>query len=132
MKNCRPVSILSFFPNILEKLKFNGLNFFVEKYNILTNVQDGFRVGKLTAAACKSSIGSTLEVLDNHLNAVGIFLHLAEACDVLNHKILFKKLEIYNFQVVHPRCVCQIIQYVFIVFTTSYINIISTFVRTIY
>jgi hypothetical protein len=60
-----------------------GLIFFVEKYNILTNVQHGFRVGKLTAAACKSFIGSTLEVLDNHLNAVGIFLHLA--CDVLNH-----------------------------------------------
>ena len=39
----------------------------------------------------------------------------------------------YNFQVVHPRCVCQIIQYVFIVSTTLYINIIcSTFIRTIY
>jgi len=38
----------------------------------------------------------------------------------------------YNFQVVHPRCVCQIIQYVFIVFTTLYIYIISTFVRTVY
>ena len=29
---------------------------------------------------------------------------------------------LYNFQVVHPRCVCQIIQYVFIVSTTLYIN----------
>ena len=38
----------------------------------------------------------------------------------------------FFFQVVHPRCVSQIIQYVFIVFTTLYINIISTFVRTIY
>jgi len=28
------------------------------------------------------------------------------------------------FQVVHPRCVCQIIQYVFIVSTTLYINIL--------
>ena len=38
-----------------------------------------------------------------------------------------------NFQVVHLRCVCQIIQYVFIVSTTLYINIISsTFIRTIY
>jgi hypothetical protein len=76
----------------LEKLKFNRLNFFVEKYNIQTNIQHGFRVGKLTAAACRSLIGSTLEVLDNHWNAVGIFLHLAEACNVLNHQILFKKI----------------------------------------
>ena len=34
------------------------------------------------------------------------------------------------FQVVHSRCVCQIIQYVFIVSTTLYINIISsTFIQ---
>jgi len=76
----------------LEELKFNRLNSFVEKYNILTNIQHGFRVGKLRAAACQSSIRSTLEVLDNHLNAVGMFLHLAEAYDVLNHQILLKKL----------------------------------------
>jgi hypothetical protein len=73
-----------------------GLIFLLEKHNILTNVQHGFRVGKLTAAACKSFIGSSLEVMDKHLNAVGIFLHLAEACDVLNHQILLKKLEIYR------------------------------------
>lgn len=80
----------------MAKVKFNRLNSFVEKYNILTNTQHGFRVGKLRAVACQSFIGSTLEVLDNHLNAVGIFLHLAEAYDVLNHQILLKKLEIYS------------------------------------
>ena len=43
------------------------------------------------------------------------------------------KYHMNNFQVVHPRCVCQIIQYVFIVSRTLYINIISsTFIRTIY
>jgi len=49
-------------------------------------------------------------------------------------KLEIKQIKIiFNFQVVHPRCVCQIIQYVFIVSTTSYINIISiTFIRTIY
>jgi len=53
-------------------------------------------MGKLRAVACQSFIGGTLEVLDNHLNAVGILLHLAEAYDVLNHQILLKKLEIYS------------------------------------
>lgn len=53
-------------------------------------------MGKLRAAACHSFIGSTLEVLDNHLNAVGVFLHLAEAYDIPNHQILLKKLQIYR------------------------------------
>ena len=44
----------------------------------------------------KKSDAKGLKVLDNHLNAVGIFLHLAEAYEVLNHQILLKKLEIYR------------------------------------
>jgi len=35
-----------------------------------------------------------LEELDNHLNAVVIFLDLSKASDVLNHQILLVKLEI--------------------------------------
>jgi hypothetical protein len=95
MKNYRPISILSVFPKILEKLMFNRLNSFVEKYKILTDVQHGFREGKLTAA-CQSVTESTLEVLDNHLNAIGIFLDLSKAYDVLNHQIFLDKLEIYR------------------------------------
>jgi len=43
-------------------------------------------------AAYQSVTESTLEVLDNHLNAVGIFLDLSKAYDVLNHQILLDKL----------------------------------------
>ena len=95
MKNYRPISILSVFSKTLEKLMFNRLNSFVEKYKILTDVQHGFREGRLTAA-CQSVTESTLEVLDNHLNAIGIFLDLSKAYDVLNHQILLDKLEIYR------------------------------------
>ena len=56
---------------------FNKLNSFVEKYNILTDAQHGFRGGRSTETACQSFTGSILEVLDYHLNAVGIFLELS-------------------------------------------------------
>jgi len=70
---------------------FHRLNSFVEKCNILTDAQHVFRKGRSTAAY-QSVTESTLEMLDNHLNAVGIFLDLSEAYDVLNHQILFGKL----------------------------------------
>ena len=75
---------------------FNKLNSFVEKYNILTDAQHGFRGGRSTETACHSFTESILEALDNHLNAVGIFLDLSKAYDVLNHQILLYKFEIYG------------------------------------
>jgi len=94
MENYRLISILSVFSKIFEKLLFNRLNSVVEKYNILTDVQHGFRESR-SMAACRSFIESTLEALDNHLNATGIFLDLSKAYDVLNHQILLHKLEVY-------------------------------------
>jgi len=69
---------------------FNRLNSYAEKRNILTDAQHGFREGR-SMAACQSVIESTLEVLDNHLKAIGIFLDLSKAYDVLNHQILLDK-----------------------------------------
>ena len=40
---------------------FNRLNSYVEKYNILTDAQHGFREGKSIETACQCFIGSTLE-----------------------------------------------------------------------
>jgi len=96
MKNHRPISILSVFSEVLEKLTFNKLKSFVEKYSILTDAQHGFRGGRSTETACQSFTESILEALDNHLNAVGIFLDRSKAYDVLNHQILLDKLEIYG------------------------------------
>ena len=75
---------------------FNRLNFFVGKYNILTDAQDGFTGGRSTETTCQSFIEGLLKVSDNHLNARGIFLDLSKASDVLNHQILLHKLEIYG------------------------------------
>jgi len=95
-KNYRLISIFSVFSKVLEKLKFNKLNSFVEKYNIPTDAQHGFRGGRSTETACQSFTERVSEVLDNHLNAVRIFLELSKAYDVLNHQILLDKLEIYG------------------------------------
>jgi len=96
MKNYRPISILTVFSKVLEKLMFKKLNSFVEKYNILADAQHGFRGGRSMEKACQSFTESTLEALDIHLNAVGLFPELSKVYDVLNHQILLDKLEIYG------------------------------------
>ena len=43
-----------FSPKILEELKFNRLNSFVQKYNILTDAQNGFRGGRSMETASQA------------------------------------------------------------------------------
>jgi hypothetical protein len=45
------MNIIAFFSKILEKRTFNRLNSFVQKYNILTDAQHGFRGSRSTETA---------------------------------------------------------------------------------
>ena len=88
IQNYRPISILSAFSKILEKLMHGRLLSFLKKHNTLTNVQHWFREKKSTETASHSFIESVQEALDNHLHALGIFLDLPKAYDVIDHVIL--------------------------------------------
>ena len=81
MQNYRPISILSAFYKILEKLIYNRLLSFLKKHNELTNMQHGFMENKSTETASHSFRESVQEALDRHLKEVGIFLDLSKAYD---------------------------------------------------
>ena len=76
----------------MEKLIYSRLIIFLNKHNIITEVQNGFREQKSTTTAIQSFIERIQEALDNGLQANGIFFDLTRAHDVLNHKILLDKL----------------------------------------
>jgi hypothetical protein len=48
VQNYRPISLLSFFSKIVEKLMYNRLMSFITKNNILNDSQHGFREGRST------------------------------------------------------------------------------------
>ena len=49
--NYRPVSLLSVFSEILERIMHNRLISYLNKYNIIVNMQHGFLKGKSTNTA---------------------------------------------------------------------------------
>ena len=96
IQNYRPIAILSVFSKLLEKIMYNRLSSFLKKFNILTDEQNGFRNNKSTITACHAFIETIQQALDNNLHAIGIFLDLTKAYDVINHNILLCKLESYG------------------------------------
>jgi len=63
----------------------NRLLLFLKGHNILTCEQHGFMESKSRETASHSFIQSVQEALDRHLHAVGTFLDLSKAYDVIHH-----------------------------------------------
>jgi hypothetical protein len=98
MCNYRPISILQAFSKILEKLVYDRMIAFVSKYNLLTEVQNGFRKNKLTETVSQTFIEKVQEAIDKRLYVIGIFFDLTKAYDMIDHNILLEKLNNYGFR----------------------------------
>jgi hypothetical protein len=98
MQNYIPISIMTSFTKILEKLIFKRLLSFLKKHNLLTDAQHGFMDNKSTKTASQTFLESVQDALYRQLHVVGIFLDLSKAYDVINHNILLDKLDSYGIR----------------------------------
>ena len=96
--NYRSIAILPVFSKILEKLMYCRLISFVNKHNILLEVQNEFRKMKSTETTSQTFIESIQEAMDQHLHAGGIILDLTKAYDILNRNTLLDKLDSYSIR----------------------------------
>ena len=96
--NYRPISLLTTFSKIFEKLIFNRLYMQFETNGILVHEQYGFRIKHSTEEVAFSLINSTLTVLNNSQMVGGIFCDIQKAFDCVTHKILLDKLQFYGIQ----------------------------------
>ena len=97
-KNYRPISVLSCFSKLLEKLMYNRLISFIDKNQILSKHQYGFRKNRSTELAIIELVEKITKGIDGGKYTMGIFLDLSKAFDTINHGILIKKLEYYGIR----------------------------------
>lgn len=98
VSNYRPVSLLSVFSKILERLMYNRLLRFITKHDILYKHQFGFRNKYSTALALTLLTDKISDSFNNENVTIGVFLDFSKAFDTVNHQILLQKLEHYGIR----------------------------------
>ena len=91
--NYRPISLLSPFNKILEKLIYIRIYSYLEKYDLLTKHQFGFRKGTSTIHTIGKIYDKLLSNIDNNLYTCCVFLDLTKAFDTVDHTVLLEKMK---------------------------------------
>lgn len=92
--NFRPISLISTFAKVIEKVMKEKLLSFLKKTNFFSNNQFGFRLGLNTETALLRFVNQVTDSINNKKQVLGLFLDIKKAFDTVNHAILLDKL--YN------------------------------------
>ena len=98
VENYRPVSLIPVFSKVLEYAFLSRLEPFLEKNNILTSCQFGFRRNCSTMSAIQHFYTKIVEHMERGECPAGIFCDLSRAFDCVNHQILLEKIEGYGIR----------------------------------
>ena len=94
--NYRPISLLSQFSKILEKIFNTMLTSFIEAQHILSDGQYGFRSNHSTSLALTEFVEKVTSAMDKSQTTIGVFIDLKKAFDTVDHNILISKLQCYG------------------------------------
>ena len=96
--NYRPISLLSSFSKIFERIVFNQLYDYLIEHDLLYQSQYGFRRFHSTELAALELTDRIRQQIDQKKVPFSVFLDLSKAFDTLNHDILLTKLHYYGIK----------------------------------
>ena len=85
LTNHRPVSALHVFSKLLKKVVYNRILKYLNKHDILSRNQYGFRKGHPTSLALIHLFEKISSAIDRRKHTIGIFLDLSKAFDTVNY-----------------------------------------------
>ena len=91
-ENYRPISLLSIYTRLFERLLYRRLIKFIDKNDILYDLQYGFRNKHSTQHAILDIVNTIHSNIDNRKYSCGIFIDLKKPFDTVNYEILLAKL----------------------------------------
>ena len=96
--NYRPVSLLITLSKLLEKVIHKWVYKFLETTNQLYRSQYGFRRRHSCETAVGELVAEIIKNMEAKKYALGLFLDLSKAFDMLSHKLLLRKLKLYGIR----------------------------------
>ena len=98
INNYRPVSILSTFSKIFERVMYTRLLNFISNEGILYKYQFGFRENHNSTLALMTLLDEIYDSFNKNEYVIGVFLDFKKAFDTIDHSILLKKIFKYGIR----------------------------------
>lgn len=96
LNNYRPISLLTIFSKIFERVIYGRLVMFLSKHSIITPEQHGFVRERSIDQACFKAFVEVFDALNSCERAAVVFLDLSKAFDTIDIDLLLYKLEYYG------------------------------------
>ena len=84
ISNFRPITTLSVYSKIFEKLVHTRLSKFISKYNLINDNQFGFQKNKNSSDAILEFLDNLYDSLNNDQHHLAIYLDISKAFDTVN------------------------------------------------
>ena len=96
--NHRPISLLSIFSKVLEKVMYDRLYDCLLKFEVLYSYQFGFQKNKSTYIAIICLMDRLIKALQNEEVGIGIFIDFYKAFGMVDDNILLEKLHYHGIR----------------------------------